>query len=184
MGQLRNTLRAFLVDGLRPSRVLERLDRMAENFGAGDFATVVLVEVEPKTGFIRWSSAGQLPPLVTGSDGEPRFLEGPVSPPVGSGLPGVHIESTALLEPGSTLVLYTDGLVEKRTEALDRGLERLRTTVRASLSDSEGACDDAQSVVDFVTERLIGPDREDDVAVLVACMVPRRPRPTAGSPPG
>jgi serine phosphatase RsbU (regulator of sigma subunit) len=182
MGQLRNTLRAFLLDGLRPSRVLERLDRMAENFGAGDFATVVLIELEPNTGFIRWSSAGQLPPLVTGPDGEPRFLEGPVSPPVGSGLPGVHTESTALLAPGSTLVLYTDGLVEKRTEALDRGLERLRATVRSALSGSEGACADAQGVVDFVSERLVGIDREDDVALLVACMLPRPPRRPPGEP--
>ncbi len=174
MGQMRNALRTYLLEGLRPSRVLERLDRMAEGFDAGDFATVVVVELEPETGFVRWSSAGQLPPLVVPpGDADGAYLEGSVAPPAGSGLPAVHSEFSARLEPGTTLVLYTDGLVESRTQPLDEGLRRLRASTVAALGGDDDGCRNARGIVQALIAELTGPDREDDVALLVACMLPR-----------
>lgn len=175
MGQLRNALRAYLHEGFRVSGVLERLDRLADSVGAGDFATVAVVELEPATGWTRWSTAGQLPPLVVNADGTSSFLEGPVAPPLGAGLPSVFVESTARIPPGSTLVLYTDGLVESRTQPLDEGMEGLRAAVVDALA---GGCEDAAGVVHFLVQRLTGSVRDDDVALLVACMTSQ----SAGGP--
>jgi serine phosphatase RsbU (regulator of sigma subunit) len=165
MGQLRNALRAYLHEGFRLAGMLERLDRLAESFGAGDFATVAVFELEPRSGWARWASAGQLPPLVVDGDGTAAFQEGLVAPPLGSGLPAEFVESTVQLRPGSTIVLYTDGLVETRTQPIDVGMEGLR---RAAVEAIRAGAASAREVVDAVVDRLTGPDREDDVVVLVA----------------
>jgi serine phosphatase RsbU (regulator of sigma subunit) len=169
MGQLRNALRAYLHEGFRLSGVMDRLDRLADTFGGGDFATVVVAELEPATGWTRWVTAGQMPPLVVEPGGATTFLEGSVAPPLGSGLPSQFVESTVRIAPGSTLLLYSDGLVESRTQPLDEGMERLREAVVDALASGDTS---AAAVVDCLVDRLTGPDREDDIALLVARMEP------------
>ena len=169
MGQLRNALRAYIHEGFRLVGVFERLDRLAESFGGGDFATVAVVELEPETGWVRWTTAGQLPPLVLRPDGSAEFLEGPVAPPVGAGLPAVFVESTAQIAPGSTLVLYTDGLVERRAESIDVGMERLRQAgVEATAALDPAGGRHAEAIASEIVRRLTSADRDDDVAVVVA----------------
>jgi serine phosphatase RsbU (regulator of sigma subunit) len=167
MGQLRNALRAYIHEGFRLASVLERLDRLAESLGEGDFATAVVVEVEPATRWVRWITAGQVPPMVLGPDGSAWFVEGPVAPPLGAGLPAVFSESTAQLRPGSTLVLYTDGLVERRRQGIDEGMERLRQIAIESIAHDDGR-PSAGAVAGHIVQRLTTSDRDDDIAVLVA----------------
>ncbi|MGH9118278.1 MAG: SpoIIE family protein phosphatase [Acidimicrobiales bacterium] len=169
MGQLRNALRAYIHEGFRLAGVFERLDRLADSFGGGDFATVAVAELEPATGWLRWATAGQLPPLVIEPGGAGRFLEGPVAPPLGAGLPAVFVESTTQIEPGSTLVLYTDGLVERRTHSIDVGMERLRQEGEEMTTDRDAApALGADGIAERLVRSLTAADRDDDIAVLVA----------------
>jgi serine phosphatase RsbU (regulator of sigma subunit) len=127
----------------------------------GPFATTVFVQYDPATGEVVWTSAGHLPPLlVPGDGGEPSFL--PTSqqqPPLGV-LPGVtYTCEQARLEPGDRLVLYTDGLIERRGESLEEGLQRLRVGVPAG-ADAATTC---RTLLDVLG---VASDRPDDVCVV------------------
>jgi anti-sigma regulatory factor (Ser/Thr protein kinase) len=125
---------------------------------------------EPDLGTVRFSSAGHLPPLVVGPDGSTRYLEEGRTPPLGAMPDAEHLEATAEIEAGSTLVLYSDGLVEERGVGLDRGLATLeRATV-------EGP-DAPDALCEHIVDSLFA-DRtpNDDVAVLVLRTVPLHER--------
>ncbi|WP_243597560.1 SpoIIE family protein phosphatase [Thermobifida halotolerans] len=130
MSQLRNMLRAFAVDRPRsPGEVLCRLDSAVEKSGEYEgTATCVLARVEP-TGDGHWqvnySVAGHPPPLLVSSDGDVRFLDRAHAPLLGLAANRPRSSAVESLPPGSTLLLYTDGLVEQPRESLDHGLERL-----------------------------------------------------------
>ncbi|MBO9706456.1 MAG: serine/threonine-protein phosphatase, partial [Arthrobacter sp.] len=105
-----------------PHETLRVLDRLANR--AGHMATVAVVVLDPATGALRHASAGHLPPAVVAAGGEVRFLTEGASTPLlaydaeaGSG--------TDILAPGERLILYTDGLVERRREPIDASLRRL-----------------------------------------------------------
>lgn len=128
MGELRGGMRAGVLDGGEPNDMLRRLDRLADR--AGRMATVVLVVLDPASGALRLASAGHLPPLLVEPGGAVRFLRGGASTPLlaydaeaGAG--------TDTLPPGGRLLLYTDGLVERRGEPIDASLERLAATAAA-----------------------------------------------------
>ena len=122
MGELRSALRAYLLDGGPPQQVLGRLDRLARR--SGHMATAVLAFVEPSTGAVRFASAGHLPPLLVRSGGEVSLLRGGASAPL-MVFDDDLAPATATLSRGDRLVLYTDGLVERRREPIDESLERL-----------------------------------------------------------
>ncbi|WP_053226164.1 PP2C family protein-serine/threonine phosphatase [Solirubrobacter soli] len=122
MGELRGGLRAGVLSGAAPHEALRVLDRLADR--AGHMATVAIVVLDPATGALRHASAGHLPPAVVAPDGAVRFLTAGASTPLlaydawtGSG--------TDVLAPGERLILYTDGLVERRREPIDASLRRL-----------------------------------------------------------
>jgi PAS domain S-box-containing protein len=136
MGQLRSAVRALAVAGLEPADVLRHLDTFVEQAADARYATLAYAEVDPDSGAVVTASAGHLPPITVGADGEPRvFMEGR-SLPLGLTGPGLAPRSQARFElaPGAGFLLYTDGLVERRTEAIDAGIERLAAAVRASAS--------------------------------------------------
>jgi len=132
MGQLRSAVRALAGAGLEPAAVLAHLDTFVEQVEAASCATVAYAEVDPDTGRVAFASAGHLPPVIIERGRAARlFMEGR-SPPLGITLPGITRSQAAfVLAPGAGFLLYTDGLVERRTEAIDVGLDRLVAAVGA-----------------------------------------------------
>jgi serine phosphatase RsbU (regulator of sigma subunit)/anti-sigma regulatory factor (Ser/Thr protein kinase) len=171
MAQLRNALRAFSLDRLKPSSVLTRLNRLAEEVVETAFATVAYVVLDADAGVARYTSAGHPPPLVAYPDGRVELLEGGRGLPLGATPDASYKHGVAELPPGSVLLLYTDGLVERRTRSIDEGLDRLVDAVRDGPRDPE-------RLVEHVLEQLLGTaERGDDVAVLAVRLLAVAPRP-------
>jgi serine phosphatase RsbU (regulator of sigma subunit)/anti-sigma regulatory factor (Ser/Thr protein kinase) len=159
MGQLRHAARAYALEGHPPAAVLDRLDRLVRSLEGAQMATLLYLVVDADLKTIRFASAGHVPPLAIGPDGRARFLDGAPNPPLGVFDSSSHHELTAELEPGSTLVLYTDGLVEQRGVSIDEGLEALRRAAEDPGSPEE-LCDR------LVESMLARHSRDDDIAVL------------------
>ena len=162
MGQLRSGLRAYALDGMSPAAVLERLSRLLRQLEPGGTATVLYLVLDAHGGSLVASTAGHPPPLLAHDEGEPEFMELAGSPPLGATRHATYEEREHPLKPGSALVLYTDGLVERVGESLDAGLERMKTAVRAGDEDLEHLGD---ALVDALLPE--GPT-EDDAALLLA----------------
>ena len=126
MARLQNALRAYALEGLRPSLVLERMNGFAREVSGGPMATLLYGVVDPDEGRLRLATAGHPPVLVIGPAGDAYFAEGPAGSPLGVVPFPSYEESTIPLVPGSTILLYTDGLVERPEASLDEGLEWLR----------------------------------------------------------
>ena len=133
---------------------------MVAEDGARRPVTVLLVRVDPARGTATFASAGHLTPVVFGADGSAELVDLPVGPPLGTGVGGYE-PTTRPLRPGDTLLLFTDGLVERRGEGTDDSLARL-----AALRLPQDSGPDR--VVDEVLRRLGAHGAEDDVAVLAA----------------
>jgi serine phosphatase RsbU (regulator of sigma subunit) len=173
MGQLRNLLRgiAHAVSG-PPSRVLTALDRALAELGVSTLDTAVLACVGPAgegapagARSLTWSTAGHPPPLLLHPGAAPQLLDraGGLLLGVDPGAPRGDAHET--LPPGAVVVLYTDGLVERRDSDLDAGLDRLRTAA-ADLAGRPAA-----EVCDALLSRL-APERADDVALLAVRVLP------------
>ncbi len=163
MGELRAALRAYAVSQPRsPAAVVGALNAfVASTHSARMVATLLYMVVDEDGAHVRFASAGHLPPLLMGADGETRFLEYRHDPPLGAEEQTVFGEWEGELEPGSTVMLYTDGLVERRGETIDAGLERLRKVFGAEpTADLERLCS-------RVLERALEHgDAQDDIALL------------------
>jgi serine phosphatase RsbU (regulator of sigma subunit)/FixJ family two-component response regulator/anti-sigma regulatory factor (Ser/Thr protein kinase) len=163
MGQLRNALRAFALDGDPPALVAARLNRFIPR---GTMATLLYLVFDPVTMEARYVNLGHPPPLLGNLQTEPSFLEGG-GPPLGVRHWSSYREYTTVLSPGSTLVLYTDGLVEKRGVPIDEGLARLAGAIAGR------AGSDIAGLLDHVlAQALEGTKAEDDVAILALCALP------------
>ena len=166
MGQLRTALRAYALQGSSPSRVIEHLEGLAKGLPEAQMTTLVYAMYEPEAGALTYVCAGHPPPLVIHPDGSSAYLG------EGRGLPlGVHAavtsEAAVVLEPGSTLVFYTDGLIERPGSVLDDGMEALARTARSVA----GA--DPNAVAEAITGAMIGDSSpHDDVALLVVACAP------------
>ena len=171
MAQLRNALRAVSLERLKPSTAVARLNRLADEVVETAFATVVYVIVDPEASVARYTSAGHPPPLVAFPDGRVELLEGGRGLPLGTAPDTQYSHGVVELPVGSVLLLYTDGLVERRDRPLDEGLDRLVTAVREGPRNPE-------RLVEHVLDRLIGTaERGDDVALLAARLLVVAPRP-------
>ncbi|MFD9407454.1 PP2C family protein-serine/threonine phosphatase [Streptomyces sp. NPDC059989] len=173
MNAYRSLLRDVASTDLAPHRVLRQLDALSAADENRRPATCLIVRVDPARGLAVYASAGHLPPAVFTADGPGELLDVPVGPPLGTGLGGY--EAVALpVTPEQTVLLYTDGLVERRGEDIDTSLARLaalRMTIGAGVSD----------VVDAVCDGLDAQHAEDDVAVLAARVRPRPPHDPSGN---
>jgi anti-sigma regulatory factor (Ser/Thr protein kinase) len=160
MGKLRTSLEAYSFDGRSPQQVVERLHSLLERHHRSEMATLLYVSIEPDRGRVELASAGHLPLLIRDATGQARFVARDASPPLGA-LPYVRFEVARIgIAAGSTLLLFTDGLVEVRGTSIELRLEELRRTVEAGPSEPEALCD-------FVVRHMLGREEpRDDVAVL------------------
>ncbi|MCX4982324.1 SpoIIE family protein phosphatase [Streptomyces sp. NBC_00572] len=160
MGQLRTAVRAYARLDLPPHEVLQLLDGLAAEIDASQIATCVYAIHDPNEGKLVYASAGHLPILVRDEDGSVRRAEDPTGPPLGTG-GWLHTSGSIALPPGSTAVLYTDGLVERRREDIDEGVAALARAL-------SGASGTPQVVCDRLLRSLgVTAEHDDDVAVLV-----------------
>jgi serine phosphatase RsbU (regulator of sigma subunit)/anti-sigma regulatory factor (Ser/Thr protein kinase) len=160
MGQLRNALRALAAEGAAPHTVLERLNRLCLHQGLGGMATVLYAVLDPVLGTLRVANAGHYPPLLAG-DGRRVFLESAPCPPIGAVREASFTSAVHRLPTGSLLVLYTDGLVERRDVDVQTGMTRLASLVGGpEAEDLEELCDV------LLSGMLGGSAPDDDVAVL------------------
>jgi sigma-B regulation protein RsbU (phosphoserine phosphatase) len=158
MGRLRAALRSYTLEDKSPEDVLALADRKLQFFDPGQTATVLCALLTPPYDTATLASAGHLPPLLAEPGRQPSFVPVPVSPPLG--VTDMRPVSTTIgLEPGSVLVAYTDGLIERRGESLDLGLGRLAEA---------GTADPPELVCRRVMHELVGHDRpNDDIVMLV-----------------
>ncbi|MFJ6622912.1 SpoIIE family protein phosphatase [Kitasatospora sp. NPDC091335] len=165
MGQLRTAARTLITLDLDPARVLYRLDEATAAIGEGQFATCVCVVYDPVERRCTAACAGHLPPVVADTEGRAHLVELPTGTPLGVG--GVAFESAEFTLPEEgILTLYTDGLVERRGQDLDEGLQLLCRTVADRRGSLEQTCD-------AVLSRLTESTGEDDIAVIMAQVRPR-----------
>lgn len=170
MAQLRNALRAYSLDRMKPSSAVARLNRLAEEVLDTSFATLVYAVVDPQASVCRFTSAGHPPPLAVFADGRAEFLEGARGLPLGAGANTSYRHDTVELPAGSVLLLYTDGLVERRERPIDEGLELLRAAAADGPRDPE-------QLLERILRRLAGHESADDIALLAIRFLPVAPKP-------
>jgi serine phosphatase RsbU (regulator of sigma subunit) len=161
MGQLRSAGRALLLESQSPAHVLTALDRFAALVPGAAVSTVFCAVIDPVGKTLRYSSAGHPPAILVQADGSSRLLEEAASLPLAVSDDLTRPEVDVDLPDGATLLLYTDGLVERRDEAIDEG------TARAVAVLTEGRHHDASSLADLLTDRLLAHAPDDDVAFLL-----------------
>jgi PAS domain S-box-containing protein len=176
MGQVRGLLRGISYSsGAAPAEVLTELDRAVEGLSLDTMATALVARLEQVDGDgpagrmrLRWASAGHPPPVLIDADGEVTVLDGkPADLLLGVSPECFREDHVELLGRGATVLLYTDGLVERRDRDIDTGTEELVAVLR------ECAGLPLEELCDRVLERLFLPDAEDDVAVLAVRLTPR-----------
>lgn len=159
MGRLRSTLRSYAITTEDPAAILSLVDRKLQHFEPGEMATALLAVFDVNQGRLRFSVAGHPSPVLASADGSATLLELPADPPLGVRHAAVRRTTDIELPRGSVLCLYTDGLVERRTVALDDRLELLRGAV--TVDTPEGVCASVMRV-------LVGAEApSDDIALLV-----------------
>jgi serine phosphatase RsbU (regulator of sigma subunit)/anti-sigma regulatory factor (Ser/Thr protein kinase) len=165
MAHLQGAVRAYALEGLRPSVVLERTDAFAQALERPGMATLLYAILDPEATTLRFASAGHPPPLLIHPDGEGHFAEGRAGAPVGTvGFP-VYEETVVAVEQGTTVLLYTDGLVERATVALPEGMEALQAAARGVPADPSALCR-------LLPERVLQGPPEDDIALLAVRLEP------------
>ncbi|WP_425588703.1 SpoIIE family protein phosphatase [Streptomyces sanyensis] len=171
MGRLRTAVHNFSTLDLPPDELLTRLDELVSRIdqdepggGAGDGitgATCLYAVYDPVSGTVATARAGHPSPALVLPDGTVRFLDVPVTPPLGLG--GLPVETAETVLPeGSRLVLFTDGLVEHRGHDIDEGLETLSRTLGALAGRTP------EETCEAVVQAMPSGDRRDDIALLVA----------------
>ncbi|MGC5284703.1 PP2C family protein-serine/threonine phosphatase [Micromonospora sp. DT231] len=158
MGRIRSALRAYALDADDPAKALTSLDRKIYHFEAGTLTTAVYALIAPDHATVHLSSAGHLPPLLAVPGQPTQLVNLAVDRPLGVGRPMTSRRTTVLdLPPGATLVFYTDGLVERRNELIDTGIERLAAAVRAG---------PAEALCDHIMATTAEDQPNDDIALL------------------
>ncbi|HEY4348746.1 MAG TPA: PAS domain S-box protein [Gaiellaceae bacterium] len=161
MGQLRTALATLAPYADSPGELLTRLDAFIATSGTTDFATVCYGVLEPATGVFEYASAGHPPILLVSPEGETRWLDGAQSPPLCGDDERQRPDARVTLEPDSLLVLYSDGLIERRGELLTDRLDRLKSAGGALVGlPTSDVCDH------LVVSLGVETSRADDVAVL------------------
>ncbi|MET7299607.1 SpoIIE family protein phosphatase [Embleya sp. NPDC005575] len=176
MSQFRALLRVQARSDLEPHEILAAVDRTSTKAGIERVASCLLVQVDPAAGTVTFASAGHLPPLLVGPGDAAELVDVPVGPPLGTGFGG-YTSVRRRSEPERVLVMYTDGLIERRGEDIGESLQRL---TRVGLS----AATPLVRLVDTLIARMITDKPEDDIAVLAARQHPAATSAATEPPPG
>ena len=141
MGQVRSAIRAYAVTGQSPSEVLSSLDLLFDALVEDRVVTVVVGTINPKLGTVRLANAGHPSPLIVRADGTTSFASTETSLLIAAGLDGPARPAHDLaLHPGDSLVMYSDGLIERRGELITVGMQRLAdTATEVALAGLAGA---------------------------------------------
>jgi serine phosphatase RsbU (regulator of sigma subunit) len=168
MGQIRSIVRGIAYDRQEgPARLLERVDHVLSGLHIGTLATALIARIEQTQSEaskgvrrLRWSSAGHLPPLVRHADGQVELLDTTPETLLGTELARPRTDHEMPIEPGDTVLFYTDGLIEHGRTPIDGGLDRLRRLVEEL---GPLAVDD---MCDALLSRIVGNRPDDDVALV------------------
>ncbi|MBL1086879.1 SpoIIE family protein phosphatase [Streptomyces actinomycinicus] len=166
MGQLRTALRAYAVEGNGPARILTLLHRMLHHQQPELYATCAIARFTPGEAGVVWAAAGHPPAVARGPLGEVRVLEAKPGIMLGVPVPYEYEEHTLELPPGSTLALYTDGLVERRSAGIDAGIDRL---ARAMGSLGTAEVEDLDTAADSLLKPMLHDSEHDDDICLLLC---------------
>jgi phosphoserine phosphatase RsbU/P len=158
VGRVRSVLRAYALQGGSPAQVLEKVDRKVQHFEVGSMITMVCAKLVPPFKELVFTVAGHPPPVIVDPSHAARFLgDRPPDPPLGV-LPGIERHSQRVSFPeASLLFIYTDGLIERRGEAIGVGLDRLLNAV--SSNHPEQVCQNVMRV-------MFQQPSEDDIALM------------------
>src|ERR671922_587937 len=142
VGRLRSALRAYALEGHDAATAVNQLNRLVwTELDESQMATLIYVIIDPSEGSVRWVNAGHMPPLLVVGDRMPHFLEGGRSVPLGV-LPFPSFEENSVeVHPGASVVLYTDGLVERAGSHIDEGLAELAEVVKGAPAEPNQLCD-------------------------------------------
>ncbi|MET9621941.1 SpoIIE family protein phosphatase [Streptomyces sp. NPDC006464] len=166
MGQLRTALRAYAIEDGSPARILTRLHRMLRHQQPNLYATAVIARFRPDDPRVVWAAAGHPPALVRAPGGDVRVLDTRPGLMLGVPFPFEYEDHAVELPPGSTLVLYTDGLVERRASGIDPGIELLGRTLGAL---GEPQLEDLEGCAEALLKPLVHDDERDDDVCLLLC---------------
>jgi serine phosphatase RsbU (regulator of sigma subunit)/anti-sigma regulatory factor (Ser/Thr protein kinase) len=164
MGRLRTAIHTLAMMELPPAETLQQLDELMQELGAREphFATCVYAIFDAVSGTCELASAGHLPPLLARPDGTNELLDVLPSPPLGIGTGPIQSRMIDV-DDNSLLVLYTDGLVEKRTADIDEGLTRLRGVFGPGSTDRP-----LEELCKNTLDGVYADDQRDDIALLIA----------------
>jgi serine phosphatase RsbU (regulator of sigma subunit)/anti-sigma regulatory factor (Ser/Thr protein kinase) len=166
MAHLQSALRAYALEALRPELVLERMNGFVLEGEQGGMVTLLYAIIDPDASTLHVATAGHPPPLVLRPEGSPTFTEAPAGSPLGVNRFPSYAESMATLDPLSTVLLYTDGLVEGPELPLGEGLEGLRKAAENCPREPEGLC---RALLATVDSRA---GFRDDLALLAIQLTP------------
>ncbi len=166
MGQLRSALNAYLREGFSPGRALQSLARFAAHVPGARVSTAICTILDTDTGELVWARAGHPPPLLVDTGGA-RYLDGARGTVLGIPDTPPYLEGRTQLPPGASVLLYTDGLVERRGETIDDGLDRLAAIVTAYHHTAV-----EQLVEAAVHAAIDGAGPADDIALILVRFLP------------
>jgi serine phosphatase RsbU (regulator of sigma subunit)/anti-sigma regulatory factor (Ser/Thr protein kinase) len=165
MAQLRTALRAYAIEGHEPGAVVERVNRLMWRLGPVAMTTLVYVVLDAAEESLELVNAGHPPPLIVDpTTGEGAFLPLQGGVALGAAPAATYRAERFPFPPGGLVVLYTDGVVERRGAPIDDGMEKLRRL-------TEG-CEDVERVCSLVLQRMVPEAPPDDVAVVAARLPP------------
>ncbi|CAN5794169.1 hypothetical protein BH18ACT6_BH18ACT6_02110 [soil metagenome] len=159
MGRIRTALAALATQTDSPGRLLTQLDEFVSGPNGVDFATACYAILDPASGLLRYASAAHPPILLLSRTGESKWLEDGRSLPLGGGWEPERSESSLTLDPSSLLVFYSDGLIERRGESLNVGLDRLEQSVQSNFDAP------VEELCELLVSEL-GRSADDDTAVM------------------
>jgi serine phosphatase RsbU (regulator of sigma subunit) len=175
MARIRNALRAYALESPSPSDVLARLNRLVLHFESNVIVTLLVGMVDPTEMTFRYASAGHLPPIFRTPDGSTFQGAKASGPPLGAEWDRGYVNVEEALGPGTTVVLCTDGLIERREESLETGLDRLCCVTSTD--------ERLEEMADVIIQRLMPEaEHDDDVALLLARAVIGRPQSPTATP--
>jgi serine phosphatase RsbU (regulator of sigma subunit)/PAS domain-containing protein len=160
MGRVRNALRAYAIEDTDPASILIRLHRLLRAHDSLEMVTAFVARYDPTRNTMAWSRAGHPPPLLVGPGGAALFLEDVNGAPLGT-MVSEYKSVVTPMPPGSLLVCYTDGLIERRDRIIDDGLDWLQQRVREYVDDDiDSLCNK------LVDDPFVPHPSPDDICVL------------------